>query len=397
MAAPTPSGGGDRLTVGRDAERVAGGRVSRLRTALRTYRNILVKELLQLKRDPKIVPILFVAPVIQLFILGYAATTDIKRVELAVCDLDHTAESRSLVQAFTRSRYFRLVRAVPSQTALDPLLESGEVRVALTVPAGFAADRAAGRPGTVQLLADGSDATTGTVGLAYAADVLQLATGVGGLKPQVELQPKVLYNPDLLSRNFMVPGVLAMIIMIMTMMLTSMALVRESELGTMEQLLVTPLKPAHLIVGKLVPYALVGLVEILTAMPIVLFWFKVPMRGSYLVLFLLTLPFMLCTLGLGLLVSTLSRTQQQAMMLSAFVFMLPQVYLSGFIFPIQNMPALFQWLTYAVPLRYYVVILRGVFLKGVGLDVLWPAALALVARGLAIVALARLRFRRQLV
>jgi ABC-2 type transport system permease protein len=175
-----------------------------------------------------------------------------------------------------------------------------------------------------------------------------------------------------------------------------MALVRESELGTMEQLLVTPLKPGQLIVGKLVPYALVGLVEILTAMPVVLFWFRVPMRGSYLMLFLLTLPFVLCTLGLGLLVSTLSRTQQQAMMLSSFVFILPQMYLSGFIFPIQNMPAAFQLVTYLVPLRYYVVILRGVFLRGVGIAELWPQAVALLVLGAVILTAARLRFRRQL-
>ena len=210
------------------------------------------------------------------------------------------------------------------------------------------------------------------------------------------LRPKVLYNPDLVSRDFMVPGVLAMILMVMTMMLTSMALVRERELGTMEQLLVTPLKPGHLIVGKLIPYAMVGFVEVLTALPLVLFWFRVPLRGSLLTLFVLIVPFMLCTLGLGLLVSTLSQTQQQAMMISAFVFMLPQIYLSGFIFPIQNMPPFFQWLTYAVPLRYFVVILRGVFLKGVGIDVLWPQVTALLVLGVLILTLARLRFHRQL-
>jgi ABC-2 type transport system permease protein len=194
----------------------------------------------------------------------------------------------------------------------------------------------------------------------------------------------------------MVPAVLAMILMIMTMMLTSMALVRETELGTMEQLLVTPLTPGAIIVGKLVPYALVGTVEILTAMPVVLFWFRVPLRGSLAVLALLTMPFMLCTLGLGLLVSTLSRTQQQAMMISTFVFMLPQIYLSGFVFPIQNMPRAFQVVTHAVPLRYYVEVLRGVFLKGVGLEVLWPQGLAMLGLGLAILTLARIRFRQRI-
>ncbi|MEW6336868.1 MAG: ABC transporter permease [Acidobacteriota bacterium] len=372
------------------------GRVRWAAGYTRALVTILVKELLQLARDPKILPILFVAPVMQLFILGYAATTDIRRVELAVCDLDRSQASRALADAFAASTYFRIVRTVDSQSDLDGSIESGEARLALTIPAGFGADRAAGRPGTVQLVADGSDATSGTAGLSFGANLLQQVTRDGGLAPLVELRPVVLYNPDLLSRNFMVPGVLAMIIMVMTMMLTSMALVRESELGTMEQLLVTPFTPSHLIVGKLVPYALVGFVEILTAMPVVLFLFKVPMRGSYVVLFLLTLPFMLCTLGLGLLVSTLSRTQQQALMLSAFVFMLPQIYLSGFVFPIQNMPAAFQAFTFLVPLRYYVVILRGVFLKGVGLEVLWPQALALFGLGAVILTLARLRFRRRL-
>lgn len=363
---------------------------------MRGLLNLLIKELLQLRRDPKILPILFIAPVMQLFILGYAATTDIKRVELAVCDLDRTQASRDLVERFTSSTYFRRVASVDSQNDLDPLLESGAARVALTIPAGHAAERAAGRPGEVQVLADGTDAMAGTVGLGYAMSTLQAETMRGGLRPQVELRPKVLYNPDLLSRNFMVPGVLATIIMVMTMMLTAMALVREREMGTMEQLLVTPLGPGQLIVGKLVPYALVGFIEILTALPLVLFWFDVPLRGSLALLLVLVLPFMLCTLGLGLLVSTLSQTQQQAMMLTAFVFMLPQIYLSGFVFPIQNMPELFQLATYVVPLRYFVIILRGVFLKGVGLEVLWPQVLALLALGLAILALARLRFRRQL-
>ena len=373
-----------------------GDRGSRAGRALRTLVNILIKELLQLRRDPKILPILFIAPVIQLTLLGYAATTDIKRVELAVCDLDRTAASRRLVDRFTSSAYFRVTANVDSQEQFDPLLQSGRARVALTIPAGFEAERSAGRPGRVQLVADGADAMSGTIGLAYAATVLQDASVAAGTVPLVNLRPTVLYNPDLVSRNYMVPGILGLIIMIMTMMLTAMAVVRESELGTMEQLLVTPLTPGQLIVGKLIPYALVGLVEVFTVLPVVLFWFRVPLRGSFLTLLLLTLPYMLCTLGLGLFISTLAQTQQQAMMLSAFVFILPQMLLSGFAFPIQNMPAFFQALTYLVPLRYYLVILRGVFLKGVGLAVLWPQALALVVMGVAILGLARLRFRRRL-
>ncbi len=363
---------------------------------MRTLVNILVKELLQLKRDPKILPILFIAPVVQLTILGYAATTDVRRVELAVCDLDRTPASRDLVETFTSSTYFRKVVSVPSQDRFDPWLDSGRARIALTIPAEYAADRSAGRPVEVQLIADGSDAMSGTLGLSYAQGVLQHVAETEGFRLPVELRPKVLYNPDLVSRYYMVPGVLAMILMIMTMMLTSMALVRETEIGTMEQLLVTPLSPGAIIVGKLVPYALVGTVEICTALPVVLFWFRVPLKGSLGTLALLTIPFMLCTLGLGLLVSTLARTQQQAMMISTFVFLMPQIYLSGFVFPIQNMPEVFQWITYAVPLRYYVTVLRGVFLKGVGLETLWPQGLALLGLGVVILSFARVRFRQRL-
>lgn len=365
-------------------------------TVLRTLASLLAKELRQLRRDPKILPVLFAAPIFQLLILGYAATTDVTRVELAVADLDHSSASRALVKRFTSSGSFRLVATADAQTQLDPLLASGAARIAVTIPANFSARQAAGSPAAVQVLADGSDAAAGTVGLGYALGTLQHAARQAGTAEAVELKPTVLYNPNLRSRYFMVPGVLAMIIMVMTMILTAMALVREKELGTMEQLLVTPLSPGMIILGKLLPYALIGLIEILTALPVVLFFFAVPLRGSLLLLLVLCLPFMLNTLGLGLLVSTLSHTQQQAMMLAAFVFMLPQIYLSGFVFPIQNMPAVFQWVTYLVPLRYFVVILRGVFLKGVGIDVLWPQVAALLILAGLILAAARLRFARQL-
>lgn len=357
---------------------------------------LMRKELLQLRRDREILPILFAAPIIQLIILGYAATTDVKLVELGLCDLDRSLESRALVERFTASRYFSLVAVVPDQRQLDALVAAGKVKLALTIPHGYGARRLRGEPVTVQLLLDGSDATSGTVGLAYAQRVLGQANQQARIQPLVEVRPKVLYNPDLLSRNFMVPAVLAMIIMVTTMMLASMALVKERELGSWEQLLVTPLHPRQIILGKLIPYALVGFVEILTALPVVLFYFRVPLRSSLGLLLLLCVPFVLATLGLGLLVSTLAETQQQAMMLASFVFMLPQIYLSGFIFPIENMPQVFQWITYAVPLRYFVTILRGLFLKGVGLEVLWPQVLALLALDAAILLAARVRFRRTL-
>lgn len=354
------------------------------------------KELIQLRRDPKILPILFIAPIVQLIILGYAATTDVKLVELGLCDLDRSQESRALLERFIASRYFSLVAQVADQRQLDRLVAGGKVKLALTIPEGYGARQMRGDAVTVQLLVDGSDATTGTVGLAYAQRVLAQANQQARIQPLVEVRPKVLYNPDLLSRNFMVSGVLAMIIMVTTMMLASMALVRERERGSWEQLLVTPLLPRQIIAGKLLPYALVGFVEILTALPVVLYYFHVPLRSSLGLLLLLCVPFVVSTLALGLLVSTLAETQQQAMMLAAFVFMLPQIYLSGFIFPIENMPTFFQILTYAVPLRYFMTILRGVFLKGVGLEVLWPQVLALLVADAVILLVARGRFRRSL-
>ncbi len=363
---------------------------------MRMLLNMLVKELIQLKRDPKTLSVLFVAPVIQLTLLAYAATTDIKMVELAVCDLDRSPLSRQLLESFGASTYFRQVATVDTQDELDPWLASGDARVAVTIPAGFSADKEAGRSARIQVVADGSDPMIGTVGLAYAQGVLQTAADSEGARLPLELRPTVLYNPDLLSRYYMVPGVLALIILIMTMMLSSMAIVRETEIGTMEQLLVTPLTPSAVIAGKLVPYALVGVVEFLTALTVVLFWFQVPLRGAFWTLCLLTAPFIVCCLGFGLLVSTLSRTQQQAMMISTFVVMMPQIYLSGFVFPIQNMPQIFQWISYAIPLRYYITILRGVFLKGAGLEVLWPEALALIGLATIIITFARLRYRVRL-
>jgi len=353
------------------------------------------KELLQLRRDPKILPILFAAPVFQLLILGYAATTDVQQLELAVCDLSRTASSRELVRGFLASGYFRLVAWVDDARQLDQLLATGQARVAITIPADIEKDLAAGRDSAVQVVVDGSDPTSGTVGLAYAQGALD-RWNQQALPVSDPLRSRVFFNPELRSRNFMVPAVLAMIIMVTTMMLGAMALVRERELGSWEQLLITPLLPRHIVLGKLLPYAAVAFLEIFLALPVALLYFQVPLRGSLALLLLLCGPFVLATLGLGLLVSTLSSTQQQAMMLAAFVFMLPQIYLSGFIFPIHNMPQVFQWMTYAVPLRYFMAILRGIFLKGVGLEVLWPQVLALLLLDCLILLLARARWRQTL-
>jgi len=375
-------------------------------------RHLVVKELLQLLRDKKMIPMIFVAPAVQLIALGYAANLDVTDVPTVLVDLDRSAGSRELSHRFTASGYFRIVAAEEGAAAAEPHLESGRARLALVVGDGYGEAVAAGRTPEVQLLVDGSDSVAGGLGLGYATRLLgERSEGLvrekleqllrqRGPPPvavgRTEASSRVFYNPDLRSRWFYVPAVLAMVLMILTMVLSSMGIVREKEIGTMEQLIVTPLRPWQLIVGKLFPFALIGFVDVFLIAGLAVAWFRVPLRGSFVLLVLLTMFFLMNTLGLGLLTSTLVRTQQQAMMTAAFVFMVPQIFLSGLLFPIENMPRLFQLATYAVPLRYYAPILRGVFLKGAGIASLWPQALALAGFGMAFLALAALRFRKRL-
>jgi ABC-2 type transport system permease protein len=372
---------------------------------------IVVKEFLQLRQDRKMLPAIFVAPVIQLVIFGFAVNTDVAHVPMLLVDQDRTSASRALVDRFVRSGYFDVVGSVDTTESVDRWLTAGKAQVALVIAHGYGAGEAGTRRAHVQLIADGSDASPATIALGYGTAILAgeagarmarilgplAAEGTGtAMVGRTELVPRVYYNPDLRSRWFYVPAVLAMILMIMTMLLSAMAVVREKEIGTMEQLIVTPIAAWQLIVGKLLPFWVIGLVQVFLVSGIAVFGFGVPLRGSFLLLVLLTQLFMLNTLGLGLLVSTLVRTQQQAMMLAAFVLMLPMIYLSGLIFPIENMPRLIQYVTYAIPLRYYAAIIRGIFLRGSGLDVLWPEALILAGMGLAILTLASLRFRKRL-
>jgi ABC-2 type transport system permease protein len=376
---------------------------------------IVVKEFLQLEQDRRMIPVIFVAPVLQLVIFGFAVNTDVSHVPIVLVDQDRTAASRELVDRFTSSSYFELVGTEASVSAIDGWLVAGRAQAALVIEAGYGAGGADGRASRVQLVVDGSDAGPATVALGYGAAVvaaagndrlarsLRAAGGEAGVDPaappragRTELAPRVWYNPDLLSRWFYVPAVLAMILMIMTMLLSAMAVVREKEIGTMEQIMVTPIRSWQLIAGKLLPFAAIGLVQVFLVTGVAVFGFGVPLRGSFLLLLLLTQLFVLNTLGLGLLVSTVVRTQQQAMMTAAFTMMLPMVYLSGLIFPIENMPPAIQYVTYAIPLRYYADIIRGIFLRGSGLDVLWPQALTLAVMGLAILAVASLRFRKRL-
>jgi len=367
--------------------------------------SMIVKEFLQLRHDKRMIPAMIIGPVIQLLALGYAANLDVTHIPTVLVDQDRTPASRALVERFTGSGYFELVGAEDSPGGIDPWLVEGRAQLALVVGPGYGAALAAGRPARVQVIADGSDSNSSTLGLGYASQILaglgaEIAasrlTATAAPVGRYELVPRVWYNPDLKSRWFYVPAVLAMVLMLVTMILPSMAVVREKEIGTLEQLIVTPLKPWQMILGKLAPFVVVGLFDMLLITGLVTGLFGVPLRGSLLLLTLLTLLFLCTTLGLGLLISTVVNTQQQAMGFSVYVLMVPMIYLSGLIFPIENMPRGFQLATYVIPVRYYANILRGIFLKGSGIGVLWPDALALVAIGVTVLGTAVLRFRKSL-
>jgi ABC-2 type transport system permease protein len=368
-------------------------------------RHVFLKEFAQLKRNPDALRILFIAPLIQTLAFGYAATTDIKDIPFILVDQDRTPASRALVERFVGSDYFQLVGVEPVPPRVDDWLVRGRADLALVIPAGYAQQLLAGRRAQVQVLADGTDSNSSMRGLAYAAQIVAQESNarVAELVPadaprpgQVRIQPRVWYNPDLKSRWYMVPAVMAMVLMIVLMTLGAMAVVRERESGTMEQLIVTPLDPRALMIGKLAPYAGVGLIEVLVTTAITVGWFRVPLRGSFVELVALAFLFVLVVLALGLLVSTMARTQQQAMMASMFFIMTPMIYLSGFLFPIENMPPAIQAVTYLLPLRYFAEIVRGVFLKGATLSTLWPNALALAAFAVGLTWLAARRFRKTL-
>ncbi len=402
---------------------------------------VLKKELLQLRRDKRIFPILFMAPVMQLFFLGYAATLDIKHIPLLVWDQDHTAESRDLVAHVTGTLYFDLVGRVESYAGIEDRMQRGDAVIALVIPPGYGRDLGSGRRAEIQSLIDGSDSNQALIAQNYLGIIAQqrsaaimvqniglnaltstaavpaasgekgrqdagataagvsLPAGVESIVSHRELivsaEPRVWYNPELRSADFMVPGVVVMILLVITMMLTALAVVREKEMGTMEQVIVTPIRPWQFILGKLVPFVIIGFIEVTIVILVAVFWFQVPFRGSVLGLYGYTALFLLTTLGFGLFLSTISSNQQQAMM-TAFFVMFTMIQLSGFMFPIENMPWSVQLLTYAIPMRYFLVIVRSLFLKGSGFGVLWPQALGLLIIGLSVITLSVKRFSKTL-
>jgi ABC-2 type transport system permease protein len=370
-------------------------------------RHLIRKEFIQLRRDPRMLRLVIIAPVIQLIIFGYAVTTDIKHIPTAVIDADRSRESRELVARFSNTGYFEVVTLLERPQDLVALMDSGRVQAGVHIPRGFTRSLARGESAPLQVIVDGTDSTTAGMVLGYASGVLKryseevLSERLQRLSTQwirlsiIEERTRVWFNPELRSVNYMVPGVLCTILLVVTMVLTSMAIVREREIGTLEQIIVTPVRATELVAGKTIPFVLIGFVDIVLILLVAMLWFHVPLRGSLLLLFALALVFLLTTLGLGLFISTVSHTQQQAMM-TAFFIMLPSILLSGFMFPIENMPRVIQWVTYLVPLRYFLNIVRGIFLKGVGIEVLWGDALMLLVLGLTLFAMASLRFTKRL-
>jgi len=373
---------------------------------VRRLRAVVAKEIRQIRRDPFSLIMLVGLPAFMLVLYGFALNFDVRHVKLAVQDRDRTARSRELVASFTHSTYFDLVATPELGQDLEPLLERGRARAVLVIPEGYGRDLAAGRRTPVQLLLDGADSSTATTVLGYARALVSEAnatlvasalsgSGAGRREPPLDLEPRVLYNPELKSTQFLVPGLIGFLLMLTAVLSTALSVVREKERGTMEQLRVAPLRTWELIVGKTVPYLGISLVATLIILVAARVLFGVVIRGPYLDLLIATLLYLFGALGFGLFISTIADTQTFAFQAGLISSMLPSILLSGFIFQIRIMPPWLQAITYLVPARYFLVILRGVILKGEGLAPYWPQVVALVVYGLATVSLASMRLARR--
>ena len=364
-------------------------------------KRMVIKEFIQILRDKRMKAVVFVVPVVQLIVFGYAVTTDVNNVRTVVYDPDKSFESRELVRRMESSGYFEVVRRVERPDEIGPLLDSGDALVAVSFDERFSRDLRKGVPTSVQLLFDGSDSNTAMVAMNYAGTIVaRYAREMGGKKigvisPNIDYRVRAWYNPDLRSKNYNVPGVIAIMIMLICLLLTAMAVVRERESGTMEQLMVTPLRPVELILGKTIPFAIIGFFDMVIVTIAGVFWFSIPIAGSFGLLALCTVIYLFSILGSGLFISTVSKTQQQALMAS-FLFFMPAILLSGLMFPIENMPVIIQYSTYLNPLRYFLIIIRGIFLKGDGIAILWPQIASLLVLGLLVLGLSVTRFKKKL-
>jgi ABC-2 type transport system permease protein len=366
-------------------------------------RELVRKEFIQLFRDKKSRQILIIAPIAQLLIFGYVVTTDIRNITVGFLDQSQTKESRMLIDAFNANKTFNIIYYTDRPKDLEQGLLKRKFDLAIKVKPDFSEQIRKKGTAHVQILADGSMSNMASVRIAYSSLALDRLNQkfIKELYPfkikygKIDARIRTWYNPNLYSQNFFVPGVVAFLIMILVMVFTSMSIIKEREAGTMEQLIVTPVKPFELIVGKTIPYVVISLAQMIAVTIFAIFWFRIPLAGSSLLLLFATFLFILSVLGIGLFISTISSTQQQAMM-TCFFFILPFVMLSGFVFPIANMPQVIQWLTYLNPLMYFMIIIRGIFLKGVGVEVLWPQLLALTIIGFIVLTGAAGRFRKRL-
>jgi len=368
--------------------------------------SIIRKEFIQIFRDPRTLVMIIVMPMIQLFLLGYAATTDVKNISLAVWDQSHSPQARALLDAFRSANYFSIDYSVGSDQEYRDLIESGEIRAALIIPPDYEQRLLEGKA-QVSLVLDGSDATVGgtalntakLIGQSYATKILTEQAALTGrpsaFNPPLEVRTQVWYNPDLIAAYFNVPGVIGMILYFITALLTASAIVRERERGTIEQLIVTPIRSWELVVGKILPYSILALIDMLEVLIIGHWWFKVPIKGDLGLVFALSGLFLVSSLGIGLFASTVANTQQEAF-ITVMVTMLPSIFLSGFFFPIEAMPKLLQYVSAIVPLRYYLVIIRALLLKGVGIAALQKEVIALTIFAIVIMGAAALRFRKRL-
>lgn len=369
--------------------------------------SLIRKEFIQIIRDPRTLALTFAMPVVQLFLLGYAATTDVRNVALVVFDQDKSPASRALLDAYRVADYFRLEFYVPSEADLRALIDDGSARAGIIIPPGYGNRIAAGRAAQVAFVIDGSDPTVAGTALAAATLIgqakstrlilerLALRGQAAAFEPAIEVRTQVWYNPDLVSAYYMIPALVGLILQFLTVILTATAIVRERERGTIEQLIVTPIRSWELVVGKLAPYVIIAFVDTLEILFAGVLLFRVPINGNLALLLMLAGLFLVSTLGLGLFISTLANTQQEAMITGLF-FNLPSIFLSGFFFPLAAMPKVLQWVSYAIPLRYFLIIVRGIVLKGVGAEALWPEIIALSIFAIVIMGGAALRFRKRL-
>jgi ABC-2 type transport system permease protein len=375
---------------------------------LARLKQLLIKEFIQTLRDKRTRVILIVPPLIQMLVFGYAATYEIYHVPTVVLDLDHSQESRELISRFTSSPYFDVQRELTDSRQLGDLIEQGKATVGLEIHAGFAQQLHKGQTAPVQVIVDATNSNTALIASGYISQIAlgyaketqtdrinRIAPQLMAAMPSVELAPRPWYNPDLRSRWFFVPGIIGSLTVVLVITLTAFAVVREREIGTLEQIMVTPISPVEFILGKTLPFFLIGLFDVTLIAVAGSLWFQVPFRGHVYVLATGAVLFLLCMLSVGLLISTISSTQQQAMV-TAFFFIMPSITFSGFGFPISTMPQWMQDLSYLNPLRYFLVVIRGTYLKGVGMDILWPQMAAMAGLGAALLTFSILRFHKAL-